>query len=165
MNRPALTLLALLALNLSTSALAKDALNITGKLILKGEVKPKCKVTLNGKQSETITYKRDVTNPAVRDTVVLTAECNKYEKFGVKIDYPVNASGKGELKSAEGNVVPFSLKIAGADIVPGHEISPRAGQLSLSETIDVDFSAANALPAVSKGAYEGTINFTVTSGS
>ncbi len=165
MNRPTLTLLALLALHLSTAVMAKDTVNITGKLTLKGEVKPKCKVTLNGKQSETITYMRDVKNPAVKDTVVLMAECNKYEKFGVKIDYPVNAAGKGELKSAEGNTVPFSLKIAGKDIVPGHEISPQAGELSLSETIDVDFSAANALSTVSKGSYEGTINFTVTSGS
>ena len=156
-----ITLLSIFTLTVNPSAQAKEHVNIMGRIILKGDISPTCKVTLNGKASETITYNRD----ALIDLppITLAATCNKHEDYSVQIEYPIDTAGQGILTSDDGQTVPFTLKIGGVPVANGYKLAPIG--LSIDETLTVDFSSANALPVVKKGDYKGSINFTITSGS
>ncbi len=156
-----ITLLSIFTLTVNPSLQAKEHVNIMGRIILKGDISPTCKVTLNGKESETITYNRD----ALIDLppIALAATCNKHEEYSVQIEYAVDTTGQGILTSDDGQTVPFILNIDGVPVANGHKLSPIG--LSIDKELTVDFSSANAQSAVKKGDYKGSINFTITSGS
>ena len=148
-------------MGLGYEALAVSATPLTGQIRLKGEIKPNCQVTINGKDTETLTYTRGAGVSGL--PVVLGAECNKYGSYKIKITVPKEFTS---LKT-EG-AVPLILRREDNRVigtVPGDDLL-EAIDRKITETLFLDFTEADAKVDAPVGDdYTAIIRFEIVTGN